>query len=216
MTLAEAAPAARHERGKDARIQPPTVIVLAAGCGTRFVHSGGTTHKLDALLGGMPVLEHVLRNVAASGLPCHVVRPAGGPSADNDGMGDSIARGVAATRDATGWLILPGDLPLVRPQSLMLVAQGLATHPVVLPHWRGRQGQPVGFGGACRAALTALGGDMGAAAVVRAHRQAGEVLELHVDDPGIATDIDTLDDLAQADAMLAACPVRQEALHGKR
>ncbi|MFT3849540.1 MAG: NTP transferase domain-containing protein [Propionivibrio sp.] len=184
------------------------MIVLAAGRGLRFASSGGTTHKLDALLGGVPVLEHVLRSVAASGLPCHVVQPAGGPPAKTDGMGDSIARGVAATVDAAGWLILPGDLPLVRPQSLMAVAQGLATHPVVLPLWNGRQGHPVGFGGECRAALMALGGDVGAAAIVRAHRQAGTVRALQLDDPGIATDIDTLDDLVQAEAMLAACPVR--------
>lgn len=200
-------------RGEPAR---PTVIVLAAGHGRRFVCSGGAAHKLDALLGGVPVLEHVLRSVAASGLPCHVVRPADGPTAETDGMGDSIARGVAATADAGGWLILPGDLPLVRPQSLLAVAQGLAGHPVVLPIWNGRQGHPVGFGKACRAALMALGGDVGAAAIVRAHRQSGTVLALPLGDPGIAMDIDTLDDLAQAEALLAACPVRQEALHGKR
>ncbi|MFT4099547.1 MAG: nucleotidyltransferase family protein [Burkholderiaceae bacterium] len=186
----------------------PTVIVLAAGRGRRFARSGGATHKLDALLGGVPVLEHVLRSVAASGLPCHVVRPADRSSAAADGMGDSIARGVAATADAAGWLILPGDLPLVAPESLLRVAQGLAVQPVVLPVWNGRQGHPVGFGGGCRAALMALGGDVGAAAIVRAHRRAGTLLALHLDDPGIATDIDTLDDLAQAEALLAACPAR--------
>lgn len=196
--------------------QLPTVIVLAAGRGQRFARSGGATHKLDAPLGGVPVLEHVLRSVAASGLPCHVVRTAGGPSSETDGMGDSIARGVAATADAMGWLILPGDLPLVRPQSLLAVAQGLAAHPVVLPFWNGRQGHPVGFGRENRAALMALGGDVGAAAIVRAHRQAGTTLALQLDDPGIAMDIDTLDDLAQAEALLAACPARQEAMHGKR
>lgn len=186
----------------------PTVIVLAAGRGQRFARSGGATHKLDALLGRVPVLEHVLRSVAATGLPHHVVRPAGGPYAETDGMGDSIARGVAATADAAGWLILPGDLPLVRPQSLMAVAQGLATHPVVVPLWNGQQGHPVGFGGECRVALMALGGDVGAAAIMRAHRQAGTVRALQLDDPGIAMDIDTLDDLAQAEALLAACSVR--------
>ncbi|MCZ8403820.1 NTP transferase domain-containing protein [Achromobacter xylosoxidans] len=184
------------------------MIVLAAGRGLRFASSGGATHKLDALLGDVPVLEHVLRSVTASGLSYHVVRPAVGPSADTDGMGGSIARGVAATPHATGWLILPGDLPLVRPQSLVAVARGLATHPVVLPLWNGRQGHPVGFGGECRAELMALGGDVGAAAIVRVRRQTVEVLELHVDDPGIAMDIDTLDDLAQAEAMLAACALR--------
>lgn len=190
------------------KLLEPTVIVLAAGCGQRFACSGGATHKLDALLGGMSVLEHVLRSVTASGLPYHVVRPAGGPCAETAGMGASIARGVAATADTAGWLILPGDLPLVRPQSLLAVAQGLATHPVVLPFWNGRQGHPVGFGRECRAALMALGGDMGAAAIVRAHRQAGTVRALQLDDPGIAMDIDTLDDLTQAEALLAACCVR--------
>jgi len=182
----------------------PTVIVLAAGRGQRFAQSGGATHKLDTLIGGVSVLQNVLRTVAATGLPVHVVRPENGPSSELDGMGDSIARGVAATAEAAGWLVLPGDLPLVKAHSLIQVARGLATHPVVVPFWDGRQGHPVGFGKECRAALTALRGDAGARAIVRAHRQAGEVQELQLDDPGIVTDIDTLDDLARAQALLMA------------
>lgn len=199
--------------------QPPTVIVLAAGDGRRFRRSGGATHKLEALLAGTPVLQHVLRSVAASGLPCHVVRPLGEQSgaqpAAADGMGNSIARGVAATADAAGWLILPGDLPLVSPQTLRQVAQGLSAQPVVQPFWQGQQGHPVGFGRECRSALMALRGDVGAAAIVRTHRQAAKVLELQLNDPGIAMDIDTVDDLAQAEALLAAQPARWEASHGE-
>ncbi|TAN25900.1 MAG: nucleotidyltransferase family protein [Castellaniella sp.] len=179
----------------------PTVIVLAAGRGERFLRSGGATHKLRAPLGGVPVLQRVLHTVEASGLPFHVVRPDGGQAAD--GMGDSIARGVAATTDASGWLILPGDLPLVGAGTLRLVAQALATDLVVLPFWRGRRGHPVGFGKPCGSSLAMLGGDVGAAAIVRAHRQSGEVRDLAVDDPGIVMDIDTVDDLARAEALLA-------------
>ena len=182
----------------------PTVIVLAAGRGERFSRWGGATHKLCAPLAGLPVLEHVLRSVAESGLPCHVVRPFDETAADPGGMGDSIARGVSATADAPGWLILPGDLPLVGPQSLLRVADSLATHPVVLPFWNGQQGHPVGFRKECRAALMALHGDVGAAAIVRAHRHDGQVLTLQLDDPGIALDIDTPADLTRAEAMLAA------------
>lgn len=185
-----------------AQPEQPTVIVLAAGQGTRFRQSGGVMHKLDAPLGGVPVLQRVLNAVAASGLPCHVVRPASGVTAVSDGMGDSIARGVAATAGATGWLILPGDLALVTSDSLLRVAQGLAGHPVVQPFWNGRRGHPVGFGAECFAALTALCGDMGAAAVVQEYRRNGQVLELQVDDSGIVTDIDTLEDLASAEASL--------------
>lgn len=182
---------------------PPIVIVLAAGLGSRFRQSGGSTHKLDALLGGLPLLEHVRRSVAAAGLDCHVVRPEAGTAC---GMGDSIARGVRATADAGGWLILPGDLPLVSPQSLRLVAQGLASHAVVQPFWNGQSGHPVGFGVECLAALTALTGDTGAASIVRAHRAAGTAQALQLDDQGIVTDIDTLADLARAQALLDGRP----------
>lgn len=182
---------------------PPTVIVLAAGRGQRFRQSGGATHKLDAPLRGIPVLQRVLSAVTASGLPCHVVRPEYGVAGDAPGMGDSIARGVRATASASGWLILPGDLPLVTADSLIQVALGLISHPVVLPVWNGQQGHPVGFGAACFAALTTLCGDTGAAPIVRAHRQAGSLLIRHLNDPGIVTDIDTLDDLARAEALLS-------------
>ncbi len=185
--------------GKNAQARLPTVIVLAAGQGSRFRQSGGTVHKLDALLGGMTVLERVLRTVAASGLNCHIVRPQPDACADTAGIGDSIARGVRATADAAGWLILPGDLPLVRAQSLLHVARELAAQPVVTPFWNGQQGHPVGFRAECFEELIRLHGDTGAASIVRAYRQAGAVRDLHLDDQGITADIDTLENLAQAE-----------------
>lgn len=178
------------------------MIVLAAGHGRRFARSGGATHKLDALLAGVPVLQRVLDSVAASGLPFHLVRP--GATAAVDGMGDSIARGVAATADAPGWLILPGDLPLIRPETLLRVARELSSSPVVQPFCNGSRGHPVGFAAQCRDALLALRGDQGAAAIVRGYRETGQVRVLELDDPGIVTDIDTLDDLARAEALLQA------------
>lgn len=181
----------------------PTVIILAAGQGRRFRQSGGSMHKLDALLHGIPVLERVLRTIAESGLPYYVVRPERDVAGPPSGMGDSIARGVRATRNATGWLILPGDLPLVATDSVLQVARHLASHPVVIPRWNEQHGHPVGFSAACFADLTALSGDTGAASIVRSYRRAGTLMTLHLNDPGIAADIDTLDDLARAGAMLS-------------
>ena len=176
----------------------PAVVVLASGRGDRFIASGGKGSKLQALLAGRPVLQHTLEAVRASGLRWHV------EDAGHEGMGDSIAAGVRATRDAGGWLVLPGDLPLVRAESLRRVADALATHAVVLPMYQGRQGHPVGFGPQCLDALLLLAGPQGAALVARAQKMTGRWVELELDDPGIVTDIDTVQDLADAARRLPA------------
>jgi molybdenum cofactor cytidylyltransferase len=177
----------------------PTVIILAAGLGERFTASGGNTHKLAALLAGKPVLQHVLDAVRVSGLPHHLVQA----DASRPGMGDSIADGVRATPDAAGWLVLPGDLPLVRGESLRAVADALRQHAVVMPAYQGVRGHPVGFSAACRDQLLALKGNQGAAPVVLAQSAMNSVAVLALDDVGVVTDIDTLDDLARAEKLLA-------------
>jgi molybdenum cofactor cytidylyltransferase len=178
----------------------PVIVVLASGRGERFNASGGSGSKLRALLGGQPVLEHTLAAVRASGLAWHI------EDRGHAGMGDSIAAAVAATQDAGGWLILPGDLPLVRPESLRAVAAALTQHSVVVPLYRGTAGHPVGFAASCRDALLQLAGAQGAAPVVRAQRALAAVGELDLDDPGIVTDIDTVQDLAQAEQILSRAP----------
>ncbi len=188
------------------RTASPTVLVLASGRGERFLASGGTTHKLRAVLAGKPVLEHVLDAVRASGLPWHL------EDAGHPGMGDSIAAAVQATQQANGWLVLPGDLPLIQSATLCLLANALVDapvnalanttvrHDVVIPVCNGQRGHPVGFSAACRDALLNLRGAQGAAAVIRAHKST----EIAVTDIGTVTDIDTVQDLARAQALLDA------------
>lgn len=176
----------------------PTVLVLASGRGERFAASGGSIHKLQAMLAGKPVLQHTLDAVAASGLPWHVEQ------AGHSGMGDSIAAAVRATPEAAGWLVLPGDLPLVRSETLRTVAQALTQHSVVIPLYQGLRGHPVGFSVACREGLLGLKGNQGAAPVVRVQQAINSVAFLALDDIGTVTDIDTVEDLARAEALFAA------------
>lgn len=174
----------------------PTVIVLASGRGERFAASGGITPKLKTQLADKTVLQHTLAAVQASGLPWHL------EDRDHLGMGDSIAAAVRATwqssAQAAGWLILPGDLPLIQSDTLRAVAAALSVHEVVLPIYQGQRGHPVGFSAACGPALLNLQGPQGAAAVVRAHA----AFELSVNDIGSVTDIDTVDDLRAAERLL--------------
>jgi molybdenum cofactor cytidylyltransferase len=181
-----------------------TVIVLASGRGERFVASGGTGSKLQALLGGKTVLQRTLDAVRASGLPWHL------EESGQAGMADSIAAAVRSTPDGAGWLILPGDLPLIQTRTLLVVAAALQQHCVVLPSYRGQRGHPVGFALDCRQALLDLRGEQGAVSVVRGHA----AFEVLVDDAGCVHDIDTLDDLHRAERTLLAASLAKTGKNG--
>lgn len=194
----------------------PVIVVLAAGRGSRFA---GQNHKLVQSLGSISVLGQTIGHAIESRLPVVVVTtqplaaeatrwvarrdvvvlpevgsPGGGPL----GMGFSIAAGVAARSDGGGWLVLPGDMPLVRPSSLVRVAQGLAQHAVVFAQHRGRRGHPVAFAAELFSELVQLTGDEGARRLMARYPSHG----IELDDPGVLVDVDTLDDLAvvRADA----------------
>ena len=175
----------------------PVVIVLAAGRGERFTASGGTVHKLQALLAGKRVIDHVLEAVKASGLPWYVVHP----DVLRPGMGDSIAAGIKANENALGWLILPADLPLIRSDTLKTIALA-APCAVVVPRYKGQRGHPVRFSAACGAELMLLKGNQGAAHTVRAQHAINSVAFLDINDPGLVTDIDTLEDLNRVEKLL--------------
>lgn len=175
----------------------PCVLVLAAGRGERFLASGGATHKLQAMLGAQTVLQTTLAAVEVSGLPWHVEH---GP---HPGMGDSIAAAVKATAQANGWLILPADLPLVRPQTLQALAQQLMQAEagqlqVIQPFYEGQKGHPVAFSRAAGDELQRLSGDQGASSIVRKAAQTQQFQRWDCDDIGCILDVDTVDALEQA------------------
>lgn len=206
----------------------PAVIVLAAGKGSRFL---GADHKLAQDLGAATVLGTTLRHAIASHLPVVVVTTA--PFADlarrsvaardvivlpevgsGDsaalGMGYSIGAGVGARPDASGWLILPGDMPLVQPGTLQAVARQLDHHPVVYAQHRGRRGHPVGFATELYSELVALSGDEGARRLVARYPAFG----VEVEDAGVLVDVDTeadLERLRRVDAVTGELPAPQAA-----
>jgi molybdenum cofactor cytidylyltransferase len=196
----------------------PTVVVLAAGKGSRF---SGSTHKLEQGLGDLSVLDNTLRNAIESHLPVVVVVTqalAAGASrivAARDvvivpqalaalGMGHSIAAGIAARADAPGWLLLPGDMPMVKPATLLAVAAALEHHPVAYAQYHGRRGHPVGFAAELYSELMMLSGDEGARRIVARYPAIG----VDVDDPGVLIDLDTEADLLALRALSNAAGER--------
>jgi molybdenum cofactor cytidylyltransferase len=176
----------------------PTVLVLASGRGERFQASGGQGNKLHAMLGGKRVIDWTLDTVRASGLPFHV------EDAGHPGMGDSIAAAVRATRNAAGWLILPADLPLIQAGSLLTVARELRHAPLVVPYFQGQRAHPVGLGPEHADVALRLSGPQGLARWIAAHEALNLALSLELDDPGCVTDIDTVQDVQKAQALLVS------------
>jgi molybdenum cofactor cytidylyltransferase len=189
----------------------PAVVVLAAGQGSRF---RGLQHKLMQGLGASTVLATTLSHALATQLPVLVVttEPLAElvsrhvatrdmvvlPAIDSVagralGMGYSIAAGVAARSDASGWLILPADMPMVQTPTLNAVAGELDSHAIAYAQYRGRRGHPVGFAAELYSELVMLTGDEGARRLVARYPSLG----VEVDDPGVLLDVDTEDDLAR-------------------
>lgn len=194
----------------------PTVVVLAAGRGRRF---DAAEHKLRQSLGASTVLAGTLLNVIASQMPVVVVTTSELASharelvaardvvtlpasdlGEGFGIGRSIARGVQARGQSPGWLVLPGDMPLVKPSTLLAVAAELAESPIAYAQHRGQRGHPVGFSTELYSELANLSGDEGARRIVARYPS----LAVEVDDPGVLMDIDTADDLHLARAYHAA------------
>ncbi len=183
----------------------PTLIVPAAGQGSRF---GGPQHKLAAEFDGRSVLAWTVLRAIESRLPLLVVTtesllPLVSPLlAPRDvlvisqaealrGMGATIAAGVVERSGAPGWLVLPADMPLVRPASMLAVAAALEQHAVAYAQHRGRRGHPVGFAAELYSELIQLQGDEGARRVVARYPAHG----VELDDRGVLVDVDTEADL---------------------
>ena len=201
----------------------PTIVVPAAGFGRRF---GGPLHKLQQPFDGSTVLGATVRNAIRTQLPVVVVTTAAlAPLlqqqlatrdivvvSDADaarGMGASIAAGIRERSGAPGWLVLPGDMPLLQPGTVLAVASALAQHPVVYAQHRGQRGHPVGFAAELYSELIQLSGDDGARRVMQRYPAHGQ----DVDDAGALLDVDTPGDLdalrrsaAEAAGAAAAVP----------
>lgn len=194
------------------------IVVLAAGRGIRFRGAG---HKLSQALGEETVLSQTIKNAIATGLRVVVVSSTALQGSVRDlvaardialmadvdargralpvGMGHSIAAGVAASGDADGWLIVPGDMPLMKPASMLAVAQALSQYPVAYAQYRGQRGHPVGFSAELYSELVDLQGDEGARRIVARYPS----VAVELDDPGVLVDVDTEADLAQLQQELA-------------
>ncbi len=186
--------------------QSIVAVLLAAGVGIRF----GGGKLLHPLPDGVAIAAHAARNLIAADLEVlAVVRPGDFPLADMleqegchvspcaeaaGGMGYTLAHGVAAAREAGGWIVALADMPRVKPSTIRDVANAIACGAIIAtPLYQGARGHPVGFSARLRGELLGLTGDTGARGILERHRDAIQLVDC--DDPGIMLDIDARSDL---------------------
>lgn len=155
-------------------------VVMASGLSARY-----GKNKLLEDLGGRAVILRAVDSLRTAGLvPLVVTRSdavatlmdrEGVACAHHDGplKSDTMRVGITALPpDAAGWLFMPGDQPLARPESLQRLAAQFLAHPdrAVRLAYGDTPGSPVIFPAACREALLAYTGDRGGMDVLKSQR----------------------------------------------
>jgi molybdenum cofactor cytidylyltransferase len=193
------------------------IAVLAAGRGSRL---GGRSPKPLVDLGGRPLISWALDAAAESGLRPVVLVVGHGAAAVSRTATEGVVvvrawrwrRGIArslraALRALDPWAqvgavcIGLGDQPFVGPDAyrrLTSTYRGGATLAVAT--YGGRRGNPVLLARPLWAEARRLDGDVGARALMKNH----DVAEVDCTDTGDPSDVDTLDDLREAERRLEA------------
>lgn len=123
------------------------------------------------------------------------------------GMSTSVREGIKEVRmgDADAVLILPGDMPFVKPETVQRLIQVFfdGEGSIVFPLFNGKRGHPVLFGKEIFPEFIDISGDMGGREILK--RNSDRICPVLVDDPGVFIDIDCRDDyekiLSQIDSV---------------
>ncbi len=201
-------------------LDPATItpLVLAAGRGRRL---GG--NKALVAVGGLPALIRILKAAMAAGIGCPIVvighegdhvrrmaeteRPAPtlieNPDPDR-GQTSSVQCGLEVLpENATAALVWPVDHPLVTVDDVAaIVAAARPETNVVLPNHGGRNGHPVLLHRRLFPAVLALAPDAPLRDLVR--RERGGTVFVPRPTDSVLRDLDTPEDLAAAEVMLAS------------
>lgn len=117
------------------------------------------------------------------------------------GMASSLHAGLSAVdRDSSAALIVLGDQPFVRPQTLDQIVQEhrRSRAKIAIPVYQGQRGNPVLLDRSLFAEAMALEGDVGCRAIFSRHLE--EIVNVEVEDNGVLLDIDDPGDYQRLNA----------------
>ena len=188
-------------------------IVTAAGSAERF---GG--RKLLTPIDGEPLLDRTIGSLLDGGVDeIIVVVPKGSTELERDvnsfldarvrpmenpdpsrGMFSSIQEGAAEV-DGDAMVIMPGDMPFVRPETVAtLLAAYARKAAIVSPRFNGKRGHPVVLPASLRDEIRAADPHVTLHEIIKKHQN--ERMDVDVEDRGVVRDVDRPEDLVEAPA----------------
>ncbi len=203
--------------------QQPTLIILAEPT-LSSESEGRLPQPVDPAIGLFSVMDSTVRRGLASGLPLVVVAPpemalqarALVPGNDvidlpdmpasrsrADRLARAVAAGVEASANATGWLLLPADMPMLKVETLLAVANAVTYYTVVFPQYRHRRGHPVGFSAELFSELIHLDNERDLSRLSARYPAMG----IDVDDPGVVMAREPQSGLEHLRAQLTGAPL---------
>ena len=187
-----------------------SALILGAGLSRRF----GPTNKLLQDYGGKPIIRHVLDEIKK--LELNQIIIVLGHQADQvkevlkdepftlvennafkEGMGTSIAAGAQALdQKSDGVFICPGDMPLIKSEQFIELAENFSPNQICVPTHEGQRGHPVLFANSYFPALQQCKGDQGARTVLQANK--GNIQFIEIGSNAIHYDIDEQKDIKRS------------------
>jgi molybdenum cofactor cytidylyltransferase len=94
-------------------------------------------------------------------------------------------------------VVLPGDMPFVRPETVRAVLAKYRERPaIVSPRYKGKRGHPVVMPLSLRDEIASTAPTANLHEVIKHHQE--ERVDLEVDDPGVVRDVDIPADLERS------------------
>lgn len=181
-------------------------IVPAAGRGSRFAEADpAAPPKMLALVDGVPMVRRTVESLVDGGVDhcVVVVSPQGAEGVEqalhglpvqlvvnpdpSRGMFSSVQCGVMATDQADLCVLLPGDMPFVRPATIAaVIAAGQGGGHTVSPALEGHRGHPMVCSSVLRAWIVAAAADSRLDHLM----DQDALVDVEVTDPGVRRDMD--------------------------
>tara|TARA_Y100000590_G_scaffold279722_1_gene314200 strand:+ start:2015 stop:2590 length:576 start_codon:yes stop_codon:yes gene_type:complete len=183
-----------------------SAILLAAGQSKRM----NGENKLTKEIQGIPLIKHSVKNILASsideliivlGYQKEIIEKLIDKQKKirfvfnkdfESGMASSIKTGLNhLSKDTEAFFICLGDMPMVDSYIYNQLIKSKDTKEIIVPTYKGQQGNPVLFNISMREKIMNINGDAGAKKLLKLEKD--KILNAEIKDQGLAQDFNTKD-----------------------